>query len=296
MNRSAAILAASIALGAPAGVSAQEVDWSAVERAMDRTGAAQPDGVHRFSMPRSDLKVTVDGVPVAPALALGSWVAMAPLPDGTVLALGDLVLTQEEVQPVTSTLQEAEVMQTALHNHLLLETPRVMYLHIYAEGDGVRIARAIRAALARTATPGRAGPTGMRGELGLDTAGVAEALGHHGVAAGGVYKISVPRPESIRVEGHEVPSSMGLATSIGFQPTGGGKAAVTGDFVLVPAEVNPVIRALREHGIAVTGLHNHLLVDEPRLFFMHFWAVGDAVDIGGGLHAALGLIGTGSGR
>jgi len=283
------LLASAFIVAAPRGGSAQAVDWSAVDTAFGRTSATGPDGVHRFSMPRTDLTVSVEGVTVAPALALGSWVAMKPRTDGSVVAMGDLVLTESEVEPVLTKLQQGGVMQTALHNHLLFETPRVMFVHVYAEGDGTHIARTIRAALALTGTPD-AGSAGQERPLALDTAAIASTLGHHGSVGGGVYKISAPRQAVVRVNGEEIPPSMGLATAIGFQPTGGGNAAATGDFVLAPSEVNPVIRALRENGIAVTALHNHLLFDDPHLFFMHFWGNGDAVEIARGLRAALALM------
>ncbi len=289
MSRYPRVLALVTLLASPAAAGAQRIDWSAVDGAMGRSSAAQPDGVHRFSMPRSDLHVTVRGVSVSPGLALGSWVAMKPRADGTVLAMGDLVLAEDEIEPVMSRLQQGGVMQTALHNHLLFESPRVMYMHVHGEGDAVAIARTVRAALALTATPAAPSPAGTEPALALDTAAVAAALGRHGSAGGGLYRVSAPRSEALRVAGEEVGPSMGLATAIGFQPTGGGRAVATGDFVLLPTEVNPVIAALRAHGIAVTALHNHLLLDEPHLFFMHFWADGDAVEIARGLGAALAL-------
>jgi hypothetical protein len=289
MHRSPAVLAMILSIAASRTTAAQQVDWSAVEGAMGRPGAAQADGVHRFSMPRNDLHVSVRGVTVDAGLALGSWVAMRPRADGTVLAMGDLVLLEDEIEPVMSRLQEGGVLQTALHNHLLFETPRVMYMHVHAEGDPVRIARTIRGALALTGTPGPAPSGGPAAPLALDTAAIAAAIGRHGSVGGGLYKVTAPRSETLRVGGTEVGASMGLATSIGFQATGAGGAVATGDFVLLPTEVNPVIVALRQAGIAVTALHNHLLLDEPHLFFMHFWASGDAVGIARGLGAALKL-------
>ena len=282
---------------------ARRVDWAAVDAAMGREGAEQAGGVRRYGMPRSDMRVTVRGVPIKPGFALGSWLAMTPHGDG-VMAMGDMVLTDEEVVPVMTALQAGGVEQTAVHHHLLHETPRVLYMHVHATGDPVKIAQAVRTALGRTGTPAQApaaAPSGGdRGDgasagrpgagaeaLGFDTAAVARALGHGGKVNGGVYQVSVPRAETIRDGGMEVPASMGLATAINFQPTGGGKAAITGDFVMVAAEVNPVIRALREHDIEVTSLHNHLLADEPRLFFMHFWANADAATLARGLRAAL---------
>jgi len=281
----------------------REVDWRLVDSAMGRAGAEQPGSVRRYVMPRSDMRVSVQGVQIKPSLALGSWLAMTPTADG-VMAMGDMVLKESEVAPVMSALQAGGVEQTAVHHHVLHESPRVVYMHVHAMGDPVKIAQTVRGALERTSTPaptpaavpsggdrGDAAGAGRPGAgseaLGIDTAAISRALGRAGKVNGGVYQVSVPRAETIRDGGMEVPPSMGLATALNFQPTGGGKAAITGDFVMIASEVNIVIRALREHGIEVTSLHNHLLTDEPRLFFMHFWANDDAAKLARGLRAAL---------
>ncbi len=268
------------------------VDWTAVDLAMGRASVAQSDDVHRYNMPRSDLRVTVDGVVLRPSFALGSWLAMKPVADG-VMAMGDLVLTDAEIEPVLSRLQAGGIEQTAIHHHVIRETPRVLYVHVHGHGDPVAIARAVRDAIALTATPGPAAPgpaapsAPAAPAFGLDTVALARALGYSGRVNGGVYQVSVPRTEVIRDGGMVIPAVMGLGTAINFQPTGEGKAAITGDFVLTAAEVNPVIRALREGGIEVTSLHNHLLNDEPRLFFMHFWANADALPLAQTLRGAL---------
>ena len=263
-------------------------DWSGVEQAIGRKGAANPGGVIRFSFPRSDLSVTVGGVALKPALALGGWVAFKELAGGQAMAMGDLVLTEDEVSPVMAALQAGGVEQTALHNHVLKESPRVMYMHILAHGDPSKIARTIHDALGQSRTPlGPASPASATSASDLDTAGIARALGLAGKLNGVVYQVTVPRSEKIMEMGTEVPPSMGVATAINFQPTGGGKAAITGDFVLRASEVNPVIRALRENRIEVTAVHSHMLDEEPRLFFMHFWANDDAVQLARGVRAAL---------
>jgi hypothetical protein len=207
---------------------------------------------------------------------------------GEVMAMGDLVLLESEVAPVITKLQSLGVEQTALHNHLERASPAVMYLHIQAHGDPVKIAGAVRAALALTRTPPAQPAAAGPGAFDLDTARLASALGYPGKVTGGVYQVSVPRAEPVRMNGMEIPPAMGVATAINFQPTGGGKAAITGDFVLTADEVNPVIRALRDGGIDVTALHSHMLGEEPRLYFMHFWANDDAVRLAASLRAALG--------
>ena len=263
-------------------------DWTAVDEALGRKGATQPGGVMKYSFPRSDLQVTANGVTVKPALALGSWVAFKRIGGGHTMAMGDLVLVEDEVGPVMRVLQQGGVEQTALHNHVLHESPRVMYMHIAGHGDAVKIAQAIRSALGESRTPlgtpaVPAAPAGIE----LDTTAVARALGIAGKVNGGVYQVSVPRRETIREGRNEIPPSMGVATAINFQPTGGGKAAITGDFVMRASEVNDVIRALQRGGIEVSALHSHMLTEEPRLFFMHFWANDDAVKLAGSLNDAL---------
>jgi hypothetical protein len=234
------------------------------------------------------LHITAGGVVVKPALALASWVAFKKMGE-TAMVMGDLVLTEDEVMPVMTKLQEGGVMQTALHNHVLHESPRVMYMHISATGDAVKIAKAIHDALSLSKTPftAPAAPSNQSQDLGIDTKQLDQIMGQSGKVNGGVYQYSVPRAETVTDNGMEVPPSMGLATAINFQPTGGGKAAITGDFVMIASEVNLVIKALRDNGIEVTALHSHMLDESPRLFFMHFWANDDAQKLARGLRAAL---------
>ena len=261
------------------------VDWRAVDAAMGRAGALQPGDVHRFNFPRNDLKVVAAGVELKPAFALGGWIAMKAAPGG-VIAMGDLVLTEDEVTPVVTALQAGGVEQTAIHHHVLHESPRIVYTHVHGHGDPLKIAATVRTALARTKVPPPT-PGAAAAAIYLDTATVAKALGYGGRVNGGVYQVSVARTETIRDGDFEIPSSMGLSTALNFQPTGGGKAAITGDFVMTGGEVNAVIKTLRDGGIEVTALHNHMLTEEPRLFFMHFWANDDAVKLATTLRAAL---------
>jgi Domain of Unknown Function (DUF1259) len=268
----------------------QGVDWKAVDAAIGRPGVMQPGDVHRFNFPRSDLRVTAGGVEIRPAFALGGWIAMKEAGSG-VVAMGDLVLTEEELGPVISRLQAGGIEQTAIHHHLIRESPRILYMHVHAKGNAVAIAAAVRAAvgLTKTPPPATASPAGPA-SMDFDTAKVAQALGRAGRVNGGVYQLSVPRAETVREGDFEIPPSMGLSTALNFQPTGGGKAAITGDFVLTGDEVNAVIRALRDNGIEVVSIHNHLIDEQPRLFFMHFWANDDAVKLARGLRAALDRI------
>jgi hypothetical protein len=263
----------------------QPVDWKSVDAAMGRPGVTQPGDVYRFNFPRGDMKVTAAGVEVKPALALGGWIAMKAAPGG-VMAMGDLVLAEGEVAPVISRLQAGGIEQTAIHHHLMHESPRVYYVHVHGHGDPVKLATTIREAVALTKAPAPS-PAAPPAAIALDTLALAKALGYTGRVNGGVYQVSVPRNETIRDGTFEIPPSMGLGTAINFQPTGGGKAAITGDYVMVASEVNVVIKSLRDAGIETTSLHNHLLSEEPRLFFMHFWANDDAIKLARALRAAL---------
>ena len=262
--------------------------WKAVEAAFGRPGKLQPDGTYKFSMPRKDLKVTVAGTPIKAGLALGSWTAFEGTPSHA-MVMGDLVLAESEVEPVMMKLQEMGIKETAVHNHLLTESPRVMYMHIEGHGDAVQMAKAIHDALALTKTPpADSGPAPAANEnLGIDASQIGSILGHKAAVNGGIVQVSVPRAEKIMDQDMEVPPSMGTATALNFQPTGNGRAAITGDFVLLPDEVNPVLKALRENGINVTALHSHMLNDQPHLLFMHFWANDDAAKLAKGLRAAL---------
>jgi hypothetical protein len=291
MNRFATMLTSLAALIVATSAGAADVDWAKVDQAIGRKGADQPGGVHKYSFPRSDLKVTVDGVAIKPALALGGWIAFQPSGAGAMF-MGDLVLTETEINPVMARLIADGVQITAVHNHLIRTTVPVFYMHVGGHGDPVKLAETLHAALALTKMPAASAPAAPPPPIDLDTAALEKTLGYKGSANGGVYQFSVPRAEAISEGGMSIPPSMGTAIAVNFQPTGGGKAAVTGDFVLLGSEVNPVLKALRQHGIEVTALHSHMIDDSPHLFFMHFWANDDAQALAQGLRAALDLTNT----
>lgn len=277
------------ALALSAAASPAEIDWSRVDQALGRKGSELPGGVHKYSLPRTDLHVTVDGVAIKPALALGSWVAFQSAGDGAML-MGDLVLTDTEISPVMQRLVTDGIEITAIHNHLLRTSVPVLYMHVGGHGDPARLAQTLRAGLALSQTPLSPPAAAAGAPLELDTAAIEKTLGYPGKANAGVYQFSIPRAEAISEGGMAVPASMGTAIAINFEPTGGAKAAITGDFVLVGSEVNPVLRALRQHGIEVTALHSHMIDDSPHLFFMHFWANDDALRLAQGLRSALDLV------
>jgi hypothetical protein len=283
-----------LAFGTPAW--AAETWQQEIATGLGKAGSEMPDGAYRVSLPRTDLKVTLDGVEIKPAFALGSWLAFKQM-GNEVMVMGDLVVTDDEVNPVLKRLSEGGVDVTALHNHILRSTPNTMYMHVHGHGAPAELAATLREALKASKTPlgsetaggsPQAATTGSTEQkIDLDTAAIDQALGRKGKVNAGVYQVSVPRAEAVKDSGMEVPEAMGSAIAINFQPTAPGKAAITGDFVLTADEVNPVVRALRANGIEVTALHNHMLNDEPRLFFMHFWANDDAQKLAKGLRAAL---------
>jgi biotin operon repressor len=285
--RSFTVVAILLAVASTTTANAQEVDWQKVDAAMGRSGAVTGD-VHRYGFPRSDLQVTVDGVTIRPSLALGGWAAFKPA-HGGVMVMGDLVLLDTEIAPVMSKLIENGVEISAVHNHVLRGNPATYYMHIGGHGDPVKMATAIRTALAESKTPLTAPTPGTPPAIDLDTAQIDQILGAKGNNNGGVYAVGVPRKDPINESGMQIAPAgpMGVATAINFQPTGGGKAAITGDFVLTDSEVNPVIKALRSNGIEVTAIHSHMLSEQPRLIFMHFWANDDAIKLAKGLRAAL---------
>jgi hypothetical protein len=282
-----ALCGALLATSTPAG--AQEVNWKSVDEVFGRTAAVGGD-VHRYGFPRTDLQVTLDGVTIKPALALGGWVAFKPV-HGEVMVMGDLVLLDTEINPVMAKLLTSGIDITAVHNHLLRANPPTYYMHVGGHGDPVKLATAIRAGLSESKTPlgPPAAAAGPPPAIDLDTAMLDTIMGVKGQANGGVYQFAVPRRDPISEMGTALvpPGPTGMANGINFQPTGGGKAAITGDFLVTGDEVNPLIRALRANGIEVTAIHSHMLDEEPRMFFIHFWANDDAQKLAKGIRAAL---------
>jgi hypothetical protein len=291
------LMIASIVLAADVGkredASAGSLNTEAIEKAIGKSGELK-DGVYKVSWPRTDLSVSVQGVKLKPGLALGSWAAFTAAGNEAVVD-GDLVLTENEVGPVFQKLRAEGIEVAALHNHLVGESPRVMFLHIAGKGDQITLAASIKNVLALTKTPlgdsaGKA--SGGAASMGTEDAGfnaeqIQQVLGQKGTVKGGVLQVSVSRPERITMEGVTLPPGMGMATALNFQQAGEGKVAATGDFVMIREEVDRVTKALAEHGIMVTALHNHLVHGSPELYFMHFWAHDSAEKVAKGLRAGL---------
>jgi uncharacterized protein DUF1259 len=288
------VFAVVAALATPVVVQAADPDWKAVEQALGKSGQMQPGDVFRIGMPRSDLNVTVKGVPVKAGFALGSYAAFKQIGDHA-MVMGDLVLLDQEVPAVMSGLFAGGLEVTAVHNHLNEMSPHTMYMHYSGHGDAVQMARALHQALSASGTPlgGPTPPAPAAAGPGLDTKAIEQALGRSGRdVGGGVFQVTVPRAETITEMGQPLLPGMGVVTVMNFQPTSGGKAAITGDFVLIDKEVNPVAKVLRQRGVDVTAIHNHALMDTPRLFYMHFWADDDPIKLAQALKAALDLTAT----
>ena len=289
MRTTHVLLVIGVVMASAITASAQGIDWQKVDTAFGRKAAVIAGDVHRYGFPRTDLTVTLDGVTIKPAFALGGWIAFKPAHDG-VMAMGDLVLLETEINPVMTKLIESGLEITAIHNHVLRGTPATFYMHVGGHGDPIKMATAIRGALAASKTPltppAAAAPPPT---IDLNIQQLDQIIGAKGQVNGGVYQVGVPRRDPIVEGGVQIAPAgpMGVATAINFQPTGGGRAAITGDFVLAGNEVNPVIKVLRANGIEVTAIHSHMLTEQPRLIFMHFWANDDALKLARGLRAAL---------
>ena len=282
------LLIATVIIATPGLVGAVDPNWKAVEQALGKSGQLQTGDVFRIGMSRTDLTVTVKGVPVRAPFALGSYAAFKQI-GSQVMVMGDLVLLDQEVPPVMSGLFAGGLEVTAVHNHLNEMSPHVMYMHYEGHGDAVQLAKALRQALSASGTPfGTSAPSAPATAPGLDPKQIEQALGRAGRdIGGGVFQVTVPRAETITEMGHPLLPAMGVTTVLNFQPTADGKAAITGDFVLIDKEVNPVAQTLLQNGIDVTAIHNHGLMDMPRLFYMHFWATDDPAKLARGLKAAL---------
>jgi hypothetical protein len=287
MKKKLALATLLCALAMPTFTKAADIDWKKVDAALGKTAAVSGE-VHRYGIPRSDLHVTLDGVAIKPALALGGWVAFAPT-HGEAMVMGDLVLLESEITPVMTKLLDGGLDITAVHNHILRASPPTFYMHVGGHGDPEKMAAVIRSALSASKTPfdQPATTAGPAPAVDLDTAQLDQIMGVKGTATGGVYQFAVPRRDPAMESGMQVNTPLGGANAINFQPTGSGKAAITGDFLVTGNEVNPLIRALRAGDIEVTAIHSHMLDEQPHMFFIHFWANDDAQKLARNVRTAL---------
>ena len=270
----------------PLAAAAQGLDATKIDNQLGRSGQKTGD-VYKVGFPRTDLHVSVHGLAIKPGFALGSWAAFSGSDDNAAV-MGDLVLLEEEVNPVLDKLKSAGFEITAIHNHLAEETPHVMYMHYMGHGPAAQLATSLHNALGASKTPlekPMAAEEPPNPPAWVDA--LEKKLGRKGAFKGGVLAYGIARSNQITMDGMTIAPTAGVAEAINFQAADSGNVATTGDFVLTTAEVNPVIAELRSHNIQVTALHSHMLTEEPRLFFMHFWAVGSPESVGAGIDAAL---------
>jgi Domain of Unknown Function (DUF1259) len=291
MNSVQNLLVLGLTLMFPVIIVAQGIDTTKVDQALGRSGQKMGD-VYRVGFPRTDLHVSVNGLAIKPGLALGSWAAFTGT-DDYAMVMGDLVLLEDELNPVVEKLRSGGFEISAVHNHLIEETPQVVYLHYMGHGAAAQLATGLHAGLAVSKTPldKPAAPS----EEAVPPAwvkAVEDSVGRKGSFKGGVLSYGVPRGGSVTMDGMTIAPAAGVAEAINFQAADSGNVATTGDFVLTAEEVNPVIAELQAHHILVTALHSHMLTEQPRLFFMHFWAVGSPESVGGGIAAALKRVST----
>jgi hypothetical protein len=269
-------------------VRAQGVTTGPIDEVLGRSGQKTGD-VYKVSFPRSDLHVSVHGLAIKPGLALGSWAAFLGTDDNA-MVMGDLVLLESELNPVIAKLRSSGFDISAVHNHLMEESPRVLYAHYMGHGPATQLAASLRAALALSKTPLEKPAAAAEEAAPAWVKAVEDAVGRKGTFKGGVLSYGVARSDAITVGGMTIPPAAGVAEAINFQATDSGNVATTGDFVLTAEEVNPAISELQGHQISVTALHSHMLAEQPRLFFMHFWSVGSPESVGGGIKAALSRV------
>jgi Domain of Unknown Function (DUF1259) len=273
----------------PLGMWAQGLDTTKIDQQLGRSGQKTGD-VYKVGFPRTDLQVFVHGLAIKPGLALGSWAAFTGTDDNA-MVMGDLVLLEDEMNPVMAKLRSVDFEISAVHNHLIEETPHVMYMHYMGHGIAAQLAASLRSALAASKTPlEKPAPAAEEPVPPAWVQAVEVAVGRKGAFKAGVLSYGVPRADSVTVAGITIPPAAGVAEAINFQAADSGNVATTGDFVLTADEVNPVISELETHRILVTALHSHMLAEQPRLFFMHFWSVGSPQSVGAGIKAALGHV------
>ena len=270
-------------------ITTSDSDWKPVTDILGRTGKLGDNNTaYRVTLTRNDLQVTSYGVAIKPGLSLGGYAVFVRYPNNQTLLMGDLVITETEVPKVTDALQAHGISQTALHKHLLEQSPPVWWTHIHGMGDATQLAQGLKAALDTTSIGPATPPLAQQPPVDIDVNGVQQALGRKGTQDSGLLKYSIPRKDQIVEDGHVLPAAtLNLTTVINFQPVGDGRAAINGDFILTDPEVQKVIQALRAGNIQIVELHNHGLTEQPRLFYMHFWAVDDAVNLAKALRPAL---------
>lgn len=266
----------------------KELDIAKLEQVLGMKGVAK-DGEYKVTVPQNDLNVIVDSFRIIPPMGLGSWAAFSSAPDGA-MVMGDIVVTETDLKPVQEEVIRQGLTVTAIHNHFVRDKPHVMYMHISGMSSEEKLAQGVKAVLEKVKEVRGTNPAdGSKEsvEFSLDTARLNSVLGSSGELSRGVYKHTIGRPDvDLKDHNAEVSSFLGFNTWAAWQGTTQ-KAAVAGDFAMLENEVGPVIKALVENGIEVVAVHNHMVHEEPRIFFLHYWGVGPADKLANGLKAAL---------
>ena len=276
-------------------LSLKSIDTTAIERITGMKGKSN-NGEYKITIPQNDLSIMVDGFKIIPAMGLSSWVAFTPSPDGAMI-MGDIIVTETDLKPVQQEVIKQGLTITAIHNHFLRNHPNVMYMHIDGSGNVEMMAQKAKAVLdkvkeLRGGDPSKGTASNESVQNTLDTKRLDEIIGYKAEMSKGVYKYTIGRPDvNLREHGVPVTNFLGFNTWAAFQGTPD-KAAVAGDFTMLEDEVAPVIKALIENGIEVVALHNHMVHEKPRIFFLHYWGIGNAEQLAKGLRAALVQTGT----
>jgi hypothetical protein len=284
---------------AAAGIAfAQQIpaDYDAVLKALGKTGDFK-DNVLKINIPRNDLKVTIDGTVTPTPFGFGGWLAMTKGTGGMEVMMGDLVLLEDEVNPVMSALLDNGLEVTAVHNHFFFESPRIYYMHVHGHGKAADLAKMVKPALdligkvpATHESTVTGGASGIQAGQ-IDTAKIANTVGHQGEQIGAVYKITVGRDDlSIKEMGATINARMGLNTCASFYGSDA-KAEIAGDIAMLSQEITPVLKALRANGLNVVAIHHHMTGTQPEIYFLHYWGTGPTDKLATGFRAALDQLG-----
>jgi hypothetical protein len=273
-------------------------DYDGVLKTLGKQGDFK-DNVLKINIPRNDLKVTIDGVATPTPFGFGGWLAMTKGDAGMDVMMGDLVLQEDEVNPVMSALLDNGLEVTAVHNHFFFESPRIFYMHVHGHGRAADLAKMAKPALdliGHASLQHQSSVSGGTASISagkIDTEKIAKMVGHEGEQSGAVYKITLGRDDlKLKEMGANINSRMGLNTWAAFFGSDS-NAEIAGDVAMLPSEVTPVLKALRSNGLNVVAIHHHMTTTQPTIYFLHYWGTGPAEKLAAGFKAALDQLGKG---